>query len=178
MKLFTRPGLAAAALVIAVGAAPATASETAPAPRYKCASSNKSIDDAGYSGPWPDNWEVRVQVCAVRSGATVFAYAAVRWDGPGFYSTTDATIFDGAKVRVQIKQAREGTDPVVVEKDFSLKGRMEAATSGGDRNGSYRTPTISHQAGPDALGDAVLFVDWHKDGHGYRGYDYTGSPTV
>ncbi|MET9852219.1 hypothetical protein ABZY57_04605 [Streptomyces sp. NPDC006450] len=178
MKLFTHPGLAAAALAVAVGAAPVTASPAGAAPHFKCSSSTKSIDDAAYSGPWPDNWEVTVQVCAVRSGATVSAYADVRWDGPGFYSTTDATMFDGAKVRVQIKQAREGTDPVVVERDFALKRRMEAATSSGDRNGSLRTPTISHRAGPGALGDAVLYLDWRKDGHGYRAYDYTGSPRV
>lgn len=178
MNLFTYPGLVAA-LAVSVGAAPASASPAAAGGlHFKCSSSTKSIDDAAYSGPWPDNWEVTVQVCAARSGAMVSAYATVRWDGPGFYSTTDATIFDGAKVRVQIKQARQGTDPVVVEKDFTLKTRMEAATSGGDRNGSFRTGTVSHRAGPGALGDAVLFVDWHKDGHGYRGYDYTGSPTV
>ncbi|WP_407841408.1 hypothetical protein ACE1OC_41295 [Streptomyces sp. DSM 116496] len=177
MKLFTYPSLVAAALAGAVGAAPATASPTAAGLHFKCSSSTKSIDDAAYSGPWPDTWEVTVQVCAARSGATVSAYATVSWDGPGFYSTTNATIFDGAKIRVQIKQAREG-DPVVVEKDFSLKGRLEAATSSGDRNGHYRTPKISHRAGPGALGDGVLFVDWHKDGHGYRGYDYTGSPSV
>ncbi|MEU9108752.1 hypothetical protein AB0D54_31355 [Streptomyces xanthophaeus] len=74
--------------------------------------------------------------------------------------------------------AREGTDPVVVERDFALKERMVAAMSSGVRAGSLRTGTISHRAGPVALGDAVLYLDWHKDGRGYRGYDYTGSPRV
>ncbi|CAM5677947.1 hypothetical protein SAVIM338S_07238 [Streptomyces avidinii] len=89
-----------------------------------------------------------MKVCAARSGATVSAYAEVRWDGPGFYATTDARIFDGAKVRVQIKQARQGTDPVVTEKDFSLKARMETATSSGDRNGATAPP-------PSATGPAL-----------------------
>ncbi|MBT2451470.1 hypothetical protein J7F03_31290 [Streptomyces sp. ISL-43] len=179
MNFFTRPVMAAVAmLAVVAGTAPATASPAAALP-YKCAGSTKSIDDAAYSGPWPDNWEVTVSVCAARSGATVYAYADVRWDGPAFYSTTDAVIFDGAKVRVQIKQSREGTDPVVTERDFpALKSRMEKATSSGDRNGSYRTPTVSHRAGPGALGDAVLYLDWREDGHGYRGHDYAGSPTV
>lgn len=42
----------------------------------------------------------------------------------------------------------------------------------------HAAPTIRHRAGPGALGDAVLYLDWHEDGHGYRGYDYTGSPSV
>ncbi|AWZ03917.1 MULTISPECIES: hypothetical protein [unclassified Streptomyces] len=185
MKMSTHPVPVAAAAVVVLAcavsasASPASASPASATPRYTCSSGTKSIDDAGYSGPWPDNWEVTVSVCAARSGATVYAYADIRWDGPAFYSTTDATIFDGAKARVQIKRSREGTDPVVAEKDFpELEERMEKATSNGDRNGSYRTPTIRHRAGPGALGDAVLYLDWHEDGHGYRGYDYTGSPSV
>jgi hypothetical protein len=101
---------------------------------YKCSTSSKSIDDAGYSGPWPDNWDVTVQMCAARSGATIYAYADVRWDGPAFYSTNNAIIFDGAKIRLQIMQSREGTDPVVTEQDFPLKSRLEKPTPGGDRD--------------------------------------------
>lgn len=33
-------------------------------------------------------------------------------------------------------------------------------------------------AGPGALADSVLFLDWHGDGRGYGRHDYTGSPTV
>ncbi|MGW3324004.1 hypothetical protein [Streptomyces virginiae] len=80
----------------------------------------------------------------------------------------DTTIFDGAKLRVQIKQSREGTDPVVVERDVpGLEARLEDSTSGGKRSGIYRTTTISHRAGPSALGDSVLLLDWQGDGHGY-----------
>ncbi|MFB6614684.1 hypothetical protein ACFCV9_10780 [Streptomyces sp. NPDC056367] len=157
-------------------AVPAATVATA-APTYKSSSATKSIDDASYSGPWPDNWDVTVQVCAARSGSTVYAYADVRWRGPTFYGTA-STIFDGAKVRVQIMQSREGTDPVVAEQDFQLKDQMETPTSSGDHTGHYRTGTIRHSAGSGAYGNATLYLDWHKDGHGYRGYDYTGSPTV
>ncbi|MFJ9344807.1 hypothetical protein ACIRP0_36835 [Streptomyces sp. NPDC101733] len=66
----------------------------------------------------------------------------------------------------------------MVERDFQLKERLERATSNGDRDGRYRTPTVSHRAGSGAYGNAVLFLDWHKDGRGYRGQDYKGLPTV
>ncbi|MFG2235811.1 hypothetical protein ACGFNX_38420 [Streptomyces sp. NPDC048723] len=60
----------------------------------------------------------------------------------------DPTIFDGAKLRVQIKQSREGADPVEAERDFSgLEVRLEDSTSSGARAGTYRTVTISHRAG-------------------------------
>ncbi|MGO4462731.1 hypothetical protein AB4039_36410 [Streptomyces sp. M-16] len=105
----------------------------------------------------------------------VLTYAA---NGPAFYASKDATIFDGAKIRLQIMQSGQGTDPVVAERDFEIKARLEEATSGGDRDGNYRTPTISHRAGSGAYGNGVLYLDWHKDGRGYQGHDYKGSPTV
>ncbi|MER7001020.1 hypothetical protein [Streptomyces sp. NPDC000410] len=100
-------------------------------------------------------------------------------DGTRFREVDDPTIFDGAKVRVQIKQSRDGTDPVVVERDLpGLEDRLEDSTSGGNYDGSFRTPTISHRAGPGALADSMLFLDWHGDGRGYQRHEYTGSPTV
>ncbi|MEV7445662.1 hypothetical protein AB0O22_31770 [Streptomyces sp. NPDC091204] len=120
-----------------------------------------------------------VRTCAARSGGTVYVYAEVRWDGASFYPVDDPTIFDGAKLRVQIKQSREGTDPVVAERDFpGLEARLEDSTSSGARRGTYRTATISHRAGAVALGDSVLFLDWHGDGRGYQRHDYAGSPAV
>ncbi|MFJ7593415.1 hypothetical protein ACIQZO_39805 [Streptomyces sp. NPDC097617] len=120
-----------------------------------------------------------MKTCAARSGGTVYAYAEVRWDGASFHPVDDTTIFDGAKLRLQIKQSREGTDPVVAERDFpQLEARLEDSASEGKRTGTYRTATISHRAGAAALGDSVLFLDWHGDGRGYGRHDYTGSPTV
>ncbi|GHE45384.1 hypothetical protein [Streptomyces vinaceus] len=56
---------------------------------------------------------------------------------------------------------------------------MEDSTSSRERHGTYRTATISHRAGPSALGsDSVLLLDWHGDGHGYQRRDHTASPTV
>ncbi|GGS34657.1 hypothetical protein Snoj_00730 [Streptomyces nojiriensis] len=47
-------------------------------------------------------------------------------------------------------------------------------TAGANYDSHCRTPTISHRAGRGALGDSVLFLDWH----GYQRHDYTGSPAV
>ncbi|MEU9233467.1 hypothetical protein [Streptomyces subrutilus] len=165
-------------LVLAAVAAPAAPAALA-APAYKCSNSTQSIDDTAYDGPWPDNWEITVTTCAARSGGTVHAYAEVQWDGSSFHPVDDPTIFDGAKLRLQIKRSRQGTDPVVIERDYTaLEGRLEDSTSDGERRGRYRTPVISHPAGPGALADSVLFLDWHGDGHGYRRNDYPGSPVI
>ncbi|MFI8392181.1 hypothetical protein [Streptomyces sp. NPDC085540] len=91
----------------------------------------------------------------------------------------DPTIFDGAKLRLQIKQSRQGADPVAIERDFpGLEARLEDSASNSPRHGTYRTATISHRAGAAALGDSVLFLDWHGDGCGYQRHDYTATPTV
>lgn len=173
------PTAAAVALAVLAGtAATATAVPAAPALHYKCATSTRTIDDAGYSGPAPDNWDVKVSLCAARSGQSVYTYADVRWNGPALYANFQATILDGAKLRLQIKLSREGTDPVVTERDFDLRERMERATSRGDHDGSYRTPVISGRAGSGAYGGGVLFLDWHKDGRGFRGHDFDGTPVV
>ncbi|MER6523306.1 hypothetical protein ACFWHQ_07240 [Streptomyces sp. NPDC060334] len=123
-----------------------------------------------------DTW-VTVRVCAARSGPTAHAYADVRWDGPAFYGTA-AVILDGARIRVQIMQSGDGTDLVVTERDISLGDRMERAMSKGDHDGHFRTPVISHRAVGSAYGGGVLFLDWHKDGRGYRAHDFKGSSMV
>ncbi|MEU6212729.1 hypothetical protein ABZ891_22840 [Streptomyces sp. NPDC047023] len=120
-----------------------------------------------------------MKTCAARSGGTVPAYAEARWDGPGFYPADDSSIFDGAKLRVQIKASRPGADPVLAQRDFAgVEDRLEDSSSSADYRGSYRTATISHRAGAGALADAVLFLDWQGDGRGYQHHDYTASPTV
>ncbi|THA28039.1 hypothetical protein [Streptomyces sp. A1547] len=67
----------------------------------------------------------------------------------------------------------------MIKRDFTaIEDRLEDSTSSGNCNGHYRTPTISHRAGPRALADSVLFLDRHGDGRGYGRHDYTGSPTA
>ncbi|MCX5195761.1 hypothetical protein OOK31_17970 [Streptomyces sp. NBC_00249] len=68
----------------------------------------------------------------------------------------DPTIFDGAKLRLQIKQSRQGTDPVVGERDFTaIEGRREDSTSNADHNGHYRTPRSATGPAPAPWPDTV-----------------------
>lgn len=84
-----------------------------------------------------------MKTCAARSGGTVYAYAEVKWDGASFYPVDDPTIFDGAKLRVQIKQSRRGTDPVVAESDFpGLEARLEDYV---ERGALRHLPDRDHQ---------------------------------
>ncbi|OEJ30020.1 hypothetical protein [Streptomyces subrutilus] len=165
--------LVASALTLGAVGTPAASS-----PKYRCSSSSQDIDDAGYSGPWPDNWKIAIEVCAARSGSTVYTYATAKWDGPNYYSVDDPTILDGAKLRLQIKHAHTGRR--LLERDFAeIESRLEDSDSSSNHHGRYRTPTISTRAGSDkAVGDAVLLLDWHADGRGYRRYDYAGSSAV
>ncbi|MFG2236051.1 hypothetical protein ACGFNX_39715 [Streptomyces sp. NPDC048723] len=179
MTTIKRAAVAAVAMVAV--AAPDGPSATA-VPAYKCASSTKDSDDTSHDGPWPDNWKVMVRTCRPGPGHRVrvrYAYAEVLWDGAGYYPVDDPTIFDGAELRVQIKQSREGADPVVAERDFPQReARLEDSTFSGARTGTYRTATISHRAGAAALGDSVLFLDWDGDGRGYQRHHDTAAPTV
>lgn len=84
-----------------------------------------------------------MKTCAARSRGTVYAYAEAKRDGTAFRKVDDVTIFDGAKLRLQIKQSRDGTDPVVIERDFTaIEDRLEDSTSSGNYNGQAK------QAGP------------------------------
>ncbi|MGE7391308.1 hypothetical protein ACQKM2_38155 [Streptomyces sp. NPDC004126] len=156
-------------------AAPGAATE----PVYRCASSTQDIDDSSYDGPWPDNWKITVKSCAARSGGTVYAYAEATWDGTAFRDVNNVRIFDGARLRLQIKASRDGTDPVVTERDFTeIERRLEDSTSGRNYDGCCRTRSIRHRVGLWPLACSVLFLDWHGDGRSYGRHDHTASPTV
>ncbi|MGW6602254.1 hypothetical protein [Streptomyces sp. NPDC055036] len=156
-----------------ISASPAAAAS------YKCKSSKKSIDTANYNGPWADQWDVTTTLCAKRSGSYVYAYAKVSWDGPVFADVDDATIFDAARFRLQIKKSQSGT-PVKVSKDFyGIEGRLENSNSWGNYNGSYTTPTISWKAGTSkGLADGALQLDWRRCCGGYHTHNFTASPAV
>ncbi|MET9324483.1 hypothetical protein ABZX75_30630 [Streptomyces sp. NPDC003038] len=110
--------------------------------------------------------------------STVYTYAVAKWDGPSYYAIDDPTILDGAKLRLQIKHAHTGR-PTLARDFAEIESRLEDSDSSSNHRGRYRTPTVSVRAGSDeAVGDAALLLDWHADGHGYRRYDYAGSPSV
>jgi hypothetical protein len=165
---------AAAASAVAASLLGATVAFASPASAlsWHCTTSSKSIDDAGYSGPWADNWDFKVTNCAARSGSYVYAKSTIRWDAPAYYSGATAT-FDGAKFRTYIKRSATGT--VLRYATYDVENRLEHSDSYG--NGSWTTPTISYRVGSSrAYGDGALKLDWHSDGAGFRNYGFTGSP--
>ena len=177
VKRSTTTAAIAAALV--ASAALATANPAAAAD-YRCTTSTKSIDDPAYSGPWADNWDVTVRLCAKRSGSTVSTYAKLSWDGPAYTYADDSTIFDGAYFNLQVKKSQAGTDPVKKSKKYyGIESRLESSGSGANYNNSYTTPVLSYAIGSSrALADGELRLDWNNDGRGYWKHLFSASPTV
>ncbi|WP_246530603.1 hypothetical protein [Streptomyces bathyalis] len=156
------------------GASPASAAEAA---GYHCKTSSKSIDDPGYSGPWADNWDITVKLCAKRSGSHVRTVAKVAWDGPVYAKGT--RVFDGANVRLQAKKSKAGNDPVIKGKTFrGIKSRLNHSDSNGNHNGRYDTGRVTAVIKGKARADGKLRLNWNNDGRGYRTYFYAASPRV
>ncbi|MFI1400783.1 hypothetical protein [Streptomyces sp. NPDC020681] len=123
-------------------AAPASAAS------YKCSTSKKSIDDPSYSGPWADNWDVTVRLCAKRSGRHVYTYAKVSWDGPVGGAVDDRGIFDGAYFQLQVKRSRAGADPIVRSGNYyRIESHLENSSANANYNGSYTTPVLTYRIG-------------------------------
>ncbi|MEV8335588.1 hypothetical protein [Streptomyces niveus] len=144
---------------------------------YKCATSSKSIDNPAYSGPWADNWDIKISVCSARSGSTVYSYAKASWDGP-VMEVDDTSIFNDAYLRIWIAKSVSGTDPKVRSANYTgIEAKLENSDSWGNYNNSYKTPTISSNVGSTkAYADTELKLDWRNDGRGYQTHGYTASP--
>lgn len=171
----------ATALAVAAVASTATmaTATTASAASYRCKTSTKSIDDPAYHGPWADDWDFKVSLCAKRSGTTVSTYAKVTWDGPVYGNVDDTSIFDGAYFKLQVKKSQAGTDPVKRSKNHpGIEARLEDSNAYGNYNGSYTTPVLRHKIGSKALADGELHLDWNNDGRGYWKHLFTASPVV
>lgn len=150
---------------------PCMTSPVSAASRYQCTTSSKSLDMPQYNGPWPDNYDITVAVCARRTGTTVTVYSSIKWKVP--YTSHQANTFDSAVFRVEIKKSVRGTDPVARSRAYDLHDRMERG------DGHFTTPTLSYRAGsPKALGDAALTLDWNNDGKSEKDYPFSASPAV
>ncbi|WP_037675488.1 hypothetical protein [Streptomyces griseus] len=146
---------------------------------WKCKSSSKTIDDAGYSGPWGDNWDFTVKNCVARSGSYVYAKATVSWDAPPWYSGTDHLYetFDSAGFRLYLKHADAGADTVLVKKDFDIQDKLAAMNGSG--NGSWTSSTIKKKVGSkSAYVDGALRLNWDEDGKGVRNYGFSATSSV
>src|ERR1044072_3089903 len=84
----------------------------ASAGRSPCPPPPPSFAAPSSPGPWVDNWDFTTSVCAKRSGAYVYAFAKVSWDGPVQPQLDNTGIFDSAHVQLQIKRSQWGNDPV------------------------------------------------------------------
>ncbi|MCX5559251.1 hypothetical protein [Streptomyces sp. NBC_00038] len=172
-----RKAMSVALVGVTVAGVSVLAVSPASALSWTCKSSSKTIDDAGYSGPWGDNWDFTVKNCVARSGSYVYAKATVTWDAPPWYSgSTDnlAEVFDSAGFRLYLKHADAGADTVLVKKDFDIQGKLAAMNGAG--NGSWTSSTIKKKVGSKtAYADGALRLNWDEDGTGVRTYDFTAT---
>ncbi|MET9859115.1 hypothetical protein ABZY93_07270 [Streptomyces smyrnaeus] len=171
MRTFLRrAAVTATCLGTLAGAAVVTAS---PAMAASCNTTTKSVDDRGYTGPWPDNWILKSTMCSYRSGGYIYSYAKLSWDMPDAHGGAPYLTFDAAKFRVYLKKSVSGApDPVRTYRDFGIEGRLE------NGDGSYTTPTFRHAISRYALGDGAWKLNWNNDGDGYVHYSVTASPRV
>lgn len=176
MPAFKRTAVTLLAAAAVTGATLATAT-TASAASYHCKTSSASVDNPAYSGPWADNYNFDVSLCAKRSGGYIYTYAKVNFEGPVSYVNMTGTL-DGARFHLQTKKSVSGTDPVVKWANYSgLEYKLEHGNTAG--NGSYTTGTIKYKAGPGRyLADGFIQLDWNNDGKGYRNTNFSASPTV
>ncbi|MEV3858754.1 hypothetical protein AB0J38_31125 [Streptomyces sp. NPDC050095] len=166
------PSLALTLLAVPCAAAAAPHTPDA-APKYRCTTSKKSIDTPSYSGPWADNWDLTVSVCAARSGSKLLAYAKASWDGPAAGFKED--FFYDAYLTVRVGR---GHHTLKSASFHGIKKRLEDGDNfWGNHNGSWRTPVVTARAGrARASADAVLALDWRGHGKGYDHHRFAASP--
>jgi hypothetical protein len=168
-----RKAVASSAVAVSLLGATIAMATPASALSWSCKTSSKTIDDAGYSGPWPDNWDIKIRVCAARSGGYGYAKATISWDAPPSYSGNTST-FDAAQLRLFAVRPDSGARPKTAT--YGIEYKLEHGNSSG--NGSWTTPTIKFATSKRIYADTTLRLDWNNDGRGYRNYEYTGSPSV
>ncbi|MEU5102096.1 MULTISPECIES: hypothetical protein [unclassified Streptomyces] len=154
------------------------AASPASALSWKCKSSSRTIDDAGYSGPWADNWDFTVKNCVARSNSYVYAKAKVTWDAPPWYSGSDLKeTFDSAHFRLYLKRADAGPDTVLARKDFDIRAKLAAMDGSG--NGSWTSSTTKKYVGSKSgYADGALRLNWDEDGKDVRHYGFKGTSSA
>lgn len=165
-------GAAAVAVVTGVVAASVTASTgEASALSWKCSTTKKSIDMPQYTGPFPDNYDFTVKVCAARSGSTVYGKTKVSWDAPTKFD--NYYHFDAAYVRTYVKKSVSGKDPVKRYRDSNIHSKLEKG------DGSVMLTSVKYKAGKSKIvADAALKLNWNNDGAGVKHYTIKASPRV
>lgn len=178
MSRISRTVAATVIATVALGATTLAAAGTASADtNYHCKTSSASVDNPAYSGPWSDNYNFDVSLCAKRSGGYIYAYANVKFEGPVSY-VNQVDVLDAARFHLQIKKSVSGSDPVVKWANYTgLEYKLEHGNTLG--NGSYKTGTIKYKAGSGKyLADGFIQLDWNNDGRSWRNTYFSASPTV
>ncbi|WP_338702335.1 hypothetical protein V2W30_33515 [Streptomyces sp. Q6] len=163
------------ALTLLAGPCAAAAGRAAPGgtPTYRCTTSEKSVDTPSYSGPWADNWDFTVTVCAARSGTKAHAYAKASWDGPAAGFKED--FFNDAYLTLRVERGHR----VLKAGSFhGIKNRLENGDNfWGNHNGSYRTPVVTAHVGRGrVVADSSISLDWRNHGSGYQRHHFAASP--
>lgn len=176
MPALTRTAVTLLAAAAVTGTTFLTAT-TASAASYHCKTSSASVDNPAYSGPWADNYNFDVHLCAKRSGGYIYTYAKIDFEGPVSY-VNQTDVLDGARFHLQTKKSVSGTDPVVKAANYTgLEYKLEHGNTAG--NGSYTTGTLKYKAGSGRyLADGFIQLDWNNDGKDYRTTHFSASPTV
>ncbi|MFE5847752.1 hypothetical protein ACFQ7N_39640 [Streptomyces niveus] len=171
--------LATVTLTVSLLAGTAAAlAPSASAASYRCKTSTASVDNPAYSGPWADNINFTVKMCAKKSGGYIYTYARVDFEGP-VMNVNMTDIFDGARFYLVTKKSVSGTDPTVKSAYYTgLEYRLEHGNTAG--NGSYTTGTLKHKAASSGryYADGSAQLDWNNDGKSYRSTGFSASPIV
>ncbi|MFI0243093.1 hypothetical protein [Streptomyces sp. NPDC016845] len=159
------------AVLLAVLASTVGLAAPASAAGYHCRTSSHSLDTPQYSGPWADNWDVHMTLCAKRRHGWVYAYARVRWDGPN--GQLGGGFINDAYVRVQVRHKAHNF--------HGITDRWDSSNHNGDYNGSYTTGVVKWKGRSKSVAAGSLNIDWKNHGDGRTGYAKTrfrSSPRV
>lgn len=163
-RRFSEVLVAAVVIVAGAGGGPAYAVE-------RCTVSTKTVDNAGYSGPWPDNWDFTIRACVTESGPNVRHWATVSWDLPAS-TIHPGSIFNAAHVEVTAMTAGGG---LAVPKRTDMTQRLNRARDGSTTPASYSSHWPSRHR---IYTDVILFLDWKGDGKGPQKLHFTPSPSI
>ncbi|WP_329583423.1 hypothetical protein [Streptomyces sp. NBC_01361] len=166
-----------AVATMALGGTTLAAAGTASADTsYHCRTSSHSVDNPSYGGPYGDNFDFSVKLCAKRSSGVISSYAKISWDGPAWF-VNDTSMFDAARFHLQTKRSTSGADPVVKWANTGMESKLEHGDTNG--NGSMTTGVIKSSAGSSRyLSDGYIQLNWNEDGKRYRTTYFAASPTV
>ncbi|MGW7081646.1 hypothetical protein [Streptomyces sp. NPDC054866] len=162
---------ATAATVLTAMTSPASALS------WKCNTSSQSIDDRSYSGPAPDNIDIKIKNCVARSGSYVYAKATMSFDFPPTYAGGDiGNTMTGATMPLYVKRSDAGADTLLGTQTYNVRDNFQRMNGSG--NGTFTTSTMKKRVGSGRFyTDSAIKINWVNDGKGYFHYGFEASGT-